>query len=908
MTKSIHRLTKKKKKKKKRIEEEEEEEEEVEEEEVEGEEVEEDEVDEEEEEEEEVVEEEVEEEEEEEEEVVEEEVEEEEEEEELEEIEVEEEEEESEQRAEEMEEEEEEEVEVEEEGEEEEVEEEEEGEEEEVEEEEEEEEVEVEEEEEEEEEVEVEEKEEKEDEEQQQQQQETVEEKKEERQQQQEAEEAVKEQQKKQQQEAMEEKEEDKLAVPGSPLDADKDRQDSSQHMEFEGQDKILGPVSSVAENPEVMPPSSMHCLEENDAMLKKSEIPTLEKDELPLKYEFSSHPKSRENLTSVEDYRSQVFDVEVENAGLLLQNETFGGYSEPGCNSKANLCGDNNIDSRARATKSSSDTVQDMVIGPLPRDCLVEDSNGGQNSRIKIMQSEIESRDNVKQMTSRTRSLSPGAEIKDGNKRPRIICDFFAKGWCIRGSSCSFLHIKDTGANIDQEAEADLVTTHQKRQLKVEEGVRENVERSRMNQQETTPSWHPSQEKQKFPLRDNLVPENRFPFSASDNYFSSNLSLTSTRADGMATLRNQHMYKGYTSTLLSHSPNSSLVSQFPASSMPLSQQILAQSGRSLSFSNVDSKKFLNTDKEYLTSKSTFSGSGSGSGREDFSLVNLSRVPSYPAGYKSKICSYDWEPSVPFRPSFFITSMNVSSPGDLYDPLRDSIEIPNIGDGSLKASLLIHGSNIQASSQVRTYGDSAVVGKHMANLNDDKSSVSSHNKFCENEPNKNCLPREKDCLPPETEITSGTYVHYQGKMGMGQHTFEVADNKKKERDLTECDARCHGEGSGRKKKRVDRDKKNHEMDVDFQMDGSMQKESKALKFFRAVLIDHVKELLKPAWHEGRLSKDTHIMIVKKSVDKVVNTLEPHQIPTIDTAKQYVSSSQVKIAKLVNGYVNKYGKS
>ncbi|KAG4960433.1 hypothetical protein JHK87_037066 [Glycine soja] len=958
-------------------EEEEEVEEEVEEEEVEGEEVEEDEVDEEEEEEEEVVEEEVEEEEE--EEVVEEEVEEEEEEEELEEIEVEEEEEESEQRAEEMEEEEEEEVEVEEEGEEEEVEEEEEGEEEEVEEEEEEEEVEVEEEEEEEEEVEVEEKEEKEDEEQQQQQQETVEEKKEERQQQQEAEEAVKEQQKKQQQEAMEEKEEDKLAVPGSPLDADKDRQedamfpqrdqvrgvcmkgwlskrlpgmdrlatsklnngfaswkghwscdasdgrkscqkleknekdhwkrcDSSQHMEFEGQDKILGPVSSVAENPEVMPPSSMHCLEENDAMLKKSEIPTLEKDELPLKYEFSSHPKSRENLTSVEDYRSQVFDVEVENAGLLLQNETFGGYSEPGCNSKANLCGDNNIDSRARATKSSSDTVQDMVIGPLPRDCLVEDSNGGQNSRIKIMQSEIESRDNVKQMTSRTRSLSPGAEIKDGNKHPRIICDFFAKGWCIRGSSCSFLHIKDTGANIDQEAEADLVTTHQKRQLKVEEGVRENVERSRMNQQEATPSWHPSQEKQKFPLRDNLVPENRFPFSASDNYFSSNLSLTSTRADGMATLRNQHMYKGYTSTLLSHSPNSSLVSQFPASSMPLSQQILAQSGRSLSFSNVDSKKFLNTDKEYLTSKSTFSGSGSGSGREDFSLVNLSRVPSYPAGYKSKICSYDWEPSVPFRPSFFITSMNVSSPGDLYDPLRDSIEIPNIGDGSLKASLLIHGSNIQASSQVRTYGDSAVVGKHMANLNDDKSSVSSHNKFCENEPNKNCLPREKDCLPPETEITSGTYVHYQGKMGMGQHTFEVADNKKKERDLTECDARCHGEGSGRKKKRVDRDKKNHEMDVDFQMDGSMQKESKALKFFRAVLIDHVKELLKPAWHEGRLSKDTHIMIVKKSVDKVVNTLEPHQIPTIDTAKQYVSSSQVKIAKLVNGYVNKYGKS
>lgn len=89
------------------------------------------------------------------------------------------------------------------------------------------------------------------------------------------------------------------------------------------------------------------------------------------------------------------------------------------------------------------------------------------------------------------------------------------------------------------------------------------------------------------------------------------------------------------------------------------------------------------------------------------------------------------------------------------------------------------------------------------------------------------------------------------------------------------------------------------MDVDFQIDGSIQKESKALKFFRAALVDHVKELLKPAWHEGHLSKDAHIMIVKKSVDKVVSTLEPHQIPIMDTAKQYVSSSQVKIAKLVN---------
>ncbi|XP_027366080.1 protein FRIGIDA-ESSENTIAL 1 [Abrus precatorius] len=683
--------------------------------------------------------------------------------------------------------------------------------------------------------------------------------------------------------------------------------------MEFEGQEKNLGPVSFVANCPEVMPPSNMHYIEGNDVMLKGSvpscETPTLEKDEYYQKYEISSHPKSRENLTSVEEGKSQGLDVDIENAGSLLQRKTIGQYGEPSCNSKANLSGDNDSDSIA--TKTSNDTGKDMVIDCVPRDCLVEDVDSGRSSKNKTMQSEMELRDDVKQMTSRrTRSLSPSAKTKDGNKRAKIICDFFAKGWCIRGSSCSFLHIEDTVNNSDQEAEEDLVTTHQKRELKVEEGVRENVERSRMNEQEASPSCYPSQEKQNFLLRDNLFPENRFAFSASNNYFSPNLSSNPAHADGMNTIGNQHMYKGYTSSILSHSSNSSLVTQFPAISMPLSHRISAQSGCSLPFSSsftLDSQKLLNKDKEYLTTKSTFSGSG----REDLSLVSSSRVAPYSSGYKSKICSYDWDPSVPFRPSFFITSMNVSTPGDLYDPLRDSIEIPNIGDGSLKASLLVHGSTVQASSQVQTCGDSAVVGKHMSDLNDDKSSVSSHNRFCENGPNKNCVPHENDCHVPETEITSGSYLNYHpnGKMSMGQHTFDVEDSTKKDIETTERDARHHGEGSGHKKKRVDRDKKNHEMDVDFQMDDSMQKESKALRNFRATLVDLVKELLKPAWHEGRLSKDAHIMIVKKSVDKVVSTLEPHQIPTsIDTAKQYVSSCRVKITKLVNGYVNKYCKS
>jgi len=181
--------------------------------------------------------------------------------------------------------------------------------------------------------------------------------------------------------------------------------------MESKEQDKNLGTDSSVAENSEVIPSSSVHCIEENDAMLKISvpscEILTSKKEKIHLKYDISSHSKSRENLTSVENSRSQGLEVDGENAGSFLQKETHRGHSELGCNSKANLCDDNDIDSRARASKPSSDTGQDMVTGLFPKDCLVEDANGGQNSRNNIAQLEMESRDDMKQMLTRSGHFS---------------------------------------------------------------------------------------------------------------------------------------------------------------------------------------------------------------------------------------------------------------------------------------------------------------------------------------------------------------------------------------------------------------------------------------------------------------------------------------------------------------------
>ncbi|KAL5202004.1 hypothetical protein ABZP36_012956 [Zizania latifolia] len=67
--------------------------------------------------------------------------------------------------------------------------------------------------------------------------------------------------------------------------------------------------------------------------------------------------------------------------------------------------------------------------------------------------------------------------------------------------------------------------------------------------------------------------------------------------------------------------------------------------------------------------------------------------------------------------------------------------------------------------------------------------------------------------------------------------------------------------------------------------------------FRFHLVEHVKELVKPIWKEGNLSKDAHKLIVKKSVDKVFASLD--EIPDTEEAiSKYITTSGSKIEKLV----------
>ena len=76
------------------------------------------------------------------------------------------------------------------------------------------------------------------------------------------------------------------------------------------------------------------------------------------------------------------------------------------------------------------------------------------------------------------------------------------------------------------------------------------------------------------------------------------------------------------------------------------------------------------------------------------------------------------------------------------------------------------------------------------------------------------------------------------------------------------------------------------------------KEMKGLKAFKCTLVEFVKEVLRPTWKEGQMSKESHKTIVKKTVEKVISTLEgniPHNKERIDL---YMSYSKDKLTKLV----------
>ncbi|CAN4121182.1 unnamed protein product [Withania somnifera] len=88
-------------------------------------------------------------------------------------------------------------------------------------------------------------------------------------------------------------------------------------------------------------------------------------------------------------------------------------------------------------------------------------------------------------------------------------------------------------------------------------------------------------------------------------------------------------------------------------------------------------------------------------------------------------------------------------------------------------------------------------------------------------------------------------------------------------------------------------------------EGSTTKDEKVMRLFKNALIEFVKEILKPIWKEGKMSREVHKTVVKKVVDKVTGAIQGEQVPkTQEKIEQYLSYSKPKIAKLVQAYVER----
>ncbi|KAL0415963.1 UNVERIFIED_CONTAM: Zinc finger CCCH domain-containing protein 55 [Sesamum latifolium] len=77
------------------------------------------------------------------------------------------------------------------------------------------------------------------------------------------------------------------------------------------------------------------------------------------------------------------------------------------------------------------------------------------------------------------------------------------------------------------------------------------------------------------------------------------------------------------------------------------------------------------------------------------------------------------------------------------------------------------------------------------------------------------------------------------------------------------------------------------------------KDSRSMKLFKISIATFVKEVLKPSWRQGNMSKEAFKTIVKKTVDKVSGAMKSHHIPRSQSKiNHYIDSSRGKLTKLV----------
>lgn len=87
------------------------------------------------------------------------------------------------------------------------------------------------------------------------------------------------------------------------------------------------------------------------------------------------------------------------------------------------------------------------------------------------------------------------------------------------------------------------------------------------------------------------------------------------------------------------------------------------------------------------------------------------------------------------------------------------------------------------------------------------------------------------------------------------------------------------------------------------------KDAKGSRAFKSSLVELIKEILKPTWKDGKITKEDYKTIVKKVTDKVTGTVQRVHIPqTREKIERYLSVSKPKVNKLIQAYVEKVQKA
>ncbi|KAL3851341.1 hypothetical protein ACJIZ3_013223 [Penstemon smallii] len=525
---------------------------------------------------------------------------------------------------------------------------------------------------------------------------------------------------------------------------------------------------------------------------------------------------------------------------------------------------GDNDLKARLDDGGEVGDVQRKPFVGDVNVALMTNDASREKDSAILSVVAEtnhtaVKAVEDIQQISPRSprlhvpqirlRDSSSSAEYDGENKRQKIVCEFHAKGWCIKGNSCRFLHINERldsavkKSEVKREAassSAFIEPQHSGENSKLNGGTDKLIlpkdgvlgsdisqpDRESVGQNSVLDNYScyapPLVRGSSFD-RNSTYPGNfsGFPSISKDNHHNSRVSTFGTALDKKGDMaRNDHRSADVS---YSHFRRPLPLGMSSWTSNALGTQNLVGS-------SVEHRASVPSSLQRSTSLFSCSESKS-------VLGNFKFRDTEPDMYKSKVSSNDWEPSAPFIPSHVITRDLLKE--SLYDPIHDSIEHTDAGDGRTKFSYSGQGSS--------------VMNVHLQSNNSQE---------------------EKKLLNSFSE-----------KDNKSSSSNDIRLNFDKPRHKTESI--------------VDGSEKTDETNTGIKKDGNVQNESIALKYFQSALIDFVKELVKPTWKEGLMSKDAHKMIVKKAADKVLTTLESHQIPsTSESIKLYLSTSRPKIAKLV----------